>query len=161
IELVLDGLGELLEALREAALGLGREEALQGVPRRNGELGEVELAEIERYIALAPDAHRVRGGLGEAHLREDSVHLLGGPYAQLIGRMLEPARIGERLAGLDAHQHLVGARILSVEVVAIAGGDERDSAGLGELSVCAVDGVLLGIAVRLDLEEIRAGLEDL
>src|SRR5690242_20578268 len=67
----------------------------------------------------------------------------------------------ERVAGLDAEQRLVGARVLVPEVVDVAGRNERQAALLRELGELRVD-PLLHVEVRvlhLDVDLVAA--EDL
>ena len=67
--------------------------------------------------------------------------------------MVQPLVVVDRLLLLHAHQDLVRARVLLIQVVAVVGGDQRDAGLLGHLDQVAVDLLLLLQPVRLDLEE--------
>ena len=70
-------------------------------------------------------------------------------------------RVLQRVAGLDAEQRLVCARVLVQEVVDVAGGDERQPGRLGELRELRVDPLLRLEPGVLDLDVGRVAAEDL
>jgi len=68
--------------------------------------------------------------------------------------------VGERLALLDAHQDLVRLVVAAVHVVTVVRGDDGDAGLAADLAVGVVHLRLLVEAVRHDLEEVAAGLEE-
>ena len=85
-------------------------------------------------------------------------HLRSGLEVELVGVELPVVRVLQRVAGLDAEQRLVRARVLVPEVVDVARGDERQAAPLGELHEHGVD-PLLHVEMRvlhLDVDAVAA-----
>ena len=66
-------------------------------------------------------------------------HLGGRLEEELVGVELPVVRVLERVAGLDAEQRLVCARVLVAEVVDVARRDERQAGGLGGAREHGVD----------------------
>ena len=60
-------------------------------------------------------------------------HLLGRLEVEVVGVELPALRVLERVAGLDAEQRLVCARVLVLQVVDVAGRDEPEPGSLGHL----------------------------
>ena len=126
-------------------------------------LGELEarqeaLAERQLDVAALGDALGVGDGLLE--LREGRLHLVGAGDEEAVGVVLDAPLVVEGLARGDAHQHVVGAGVLAVDVVGVGGGHQRDALVLGELGQPGVDVELVLHPVGLDLEEEGVGLED-
>src|SRR5262249_55556625 len=63
----------------------------------------------------------------------------------------------QRLAGLDAQQDLVRARVVAMQVMAIVGGDQRQARGAADLAQRVVEGRVEAIVLQF---EIEAGLEN-
>ena len=167
-------LADRLQLEREAVLELRRDLVVAAAEARLAELGEVlegitavgrvELGEQEPVgldldVAALGDleraAHRV--------LVTDEVerHLLGRLEVELVGIEPPVVRVLQRVAGLDAEQRLVCARVVVHEVVDVAGGDERQAGRLGELRELRVDPHLLLEARVLDLDVGLVAPEDL
>ena len=88
-------------------------------------------------------------------------HLLGRLEVEVVGVELPALRVLERVAGLDAEQRLVRARVLVAEVVDVAGRDEPEPGALGHLRKERVNS-LLRLEVRvLHLDVGRVLAEDL
>ena len=75
-------------------------------------------------------------------------HLLGRLEVEVVGVELPALRVLERVAGLDAEQRLVRARVLVAEVVDVAGRDEPEPGALGHLRKERVNS-LLRLEVRV------------
>ncbi len=139
--------GELDEVV-EAVAALGRLEARQQDP-----------AELELHVAALGDLERatervlVAGEVGR--------HLLGRLEVEVVGVELPALRVLERVAGLDAEQRLVRARVFMLEVVDVAGRDEPEPGALGELREQRVDPLLLLEVRVLDLDVRVVGAEGL
>jgi len=79
----------------------------------------------------------------------------------VVGVELPVLRVLERVAGLDAEQRLVCARVFVLEVVDVAGRDEPEAGAFGHLREQRVDS-LLRLEVRvLHLDVGRVLAEDL
>src|SRR5213079_2359980 len=88
-------------------------------------------------------------------------HLLRRLEVEVIGLELPVVRVLERVAGLDAEERLVGARVVGEQVVDVAGRDGRDARARGELDELR-DELLLHRQVRvLELDVDRVAPEDL
>ena len=117
---------------------------------RDRELRQPDLAELDLDVAALGDlerrAERVRV------VREVLGHLGRGLEVELVGVELPVVRVLERVAGLDAEERLVRARVRVVEVVDVAGRDERQAGALGEAREERVDAGLRLEAGVLDLD---------
>ena len=87
------------------------------------------------------------------------VHLLRAAEVELVAFHPHPVGVGAELAGVDAEQHVLGLGVLAMDVVDVAGGDQRQAHLLGHL-----DGALHGHpldlqAVVLDLDEVAVAEE--
>ena len=71
------------------------------------------------HVAAFGNGQRARKQLRT--IFENEAHLLRAFHKELIAVKLEPVRILQRLAGLHAHQHVMGARIVFAEIVAVVG----------------------------------------
>jgi hypothetical protein len=111
-------------------------------------------AELDLDVAALGDLERGRER-GRV-LGEVLGHLGRGLEVELVGVEAPVLRILERVAGLDAEQRLVRARVRVVEVVDVAGRDEREPRSLREPGEERVE-PLLGFQARvLDLD-VRVG----
>ena len=88
-------------------------------------------------------------------------HLLGRLEVELVGIEPPVVRVLQRVAGLDAEQRLVRARVVVHQIVDVAGGDERQAGRLGELRELRVDPRLLLEARVLELDVGLVAPEDL
>ena len=135
------------------------DEVVEGVaPVRRRERRQEDPPELHRDGAALGDLERARDRLrvvGEV-LR----HLLRRLEVELVGVEAPVVRVGERVAGLDAEQRLVRARVLVAEVVDVAGGDEREAGRRGDLRELGVDPLLHLEPGVLDLEVRRLATED-
>ena len=110
-------------------------ERVASVGRR--ELGQQDVPELDRDGAALGDLERARQRVLVAGKVER--HLGGRLEEELVGVELPVVRVLERVAGLDAEQRLVRARVLVAEVVDVAGRDERQPGGLGGAREHGVD----------------------
>ena len=131
------------EALAQPRVDLLAQPGVLGVAGRHRHPRHEVGALGERRLAALGDEQRVVAGLRE--LRPQRAHLLRALEVEVLRVELEAARVGHRLAGLHAQQHLVGAGVLGARVVQVVGRDERDRQVLRE-----PDEVLLGPALDLD-----------
>ena len=95
------------------------------VPLRQLEFRQVVLAEGEFQVAHLRDLpgvlHRpLEGG-------KESLHLLRAAQVEVPGLVAHPVLIVQRLAGLDAKEHVVGLRVLLAQVVGVVGADHGDA----------------------------------
>ena len=140
------GARRLVEALLE---GL----ALVGLVRR-----ELVVVALELEVAALGDLQRVLDRLGD--VLEGLAQVLDALHVELVGVELPARRVVQRLPGLDAEQHLVGARVLAGQVVAVVGREQRDAEVLPELLQHLVAFVLDRDVVVLDLQVVAVA-EDL
>ena len=100
------------------------DEVVEGVaPVRRREVRQVDAPELDRDGAALGDLERPPDRLRV--VGEVLGHLVRRLEVELVGVEPPAVRVGERVAGLDAEQRLVRARVLVAEVVDVAGGDER------------------------------------
>jgi hypothetical protein len=149
---------QVREALLEAAPGDVADVAVEGVTLGHAVLGQEGLAEVELDLAPLGDRDGALERLGHAH--EVLVHLARRLQEVAVDRVLHPLLVGEALAGLDRHQHLVGGGVGAVDVVAVVGGDQRDVELGPHLDQRLVELLLLGRLGRHQLEEEVALAED-
>src|SRR5213076_2824073 len=88
-------------------------------------------------------------------------HLLRRLEEELVGIELPARRVLERVAGLDAEQRLVRARVLVLQVVNVTRRDERQAGPLGELREQRIDALLRLEPRVLDLDVRVVAPEDL
>ncbi len=149
-------------APQRALAPLPREVGEVLVGRREGlgerEVGQLDLAEVDRHLGPLGDPQRV-----VARLRvvpEQVAHLVGGLEVVLLTFELEPFRIGQHRAGLHAQQGVVGLVVLAVRVVRIVRRQQRGADPSGDLDELRIGGPLLGNAVILQLDEEVVLAED-
>ncbi len=70
---------------------------------------------------------------------EDLRHLHSALKVKLVGLELHAIGIAHGLAGLDAEQHFLGMSVVVMEVMAIVGGDERDTGLFRKPDQLAID----------------------
>ena len=131
---------------------------LQGLVVRRGEDGKLVLPESELEVAAPGDVDGVADRLRT--LRKRRLHLLGGLDEELVGLEAPAVGVIERLAGLDAEQHLVRRGILGLQVVAIVRCHQRQGQLTGQGDELAVAALLLRQVVVLDLHVVAIA-EDL
>ena len=104
------------------------------------------------------DPHRVRARLGQ--IAPQLVHLVRRFDVELVGVELHPVRVGHRLPGADAEQHVVRGRILPLEIVRVVGGDDGQFQLACHANQALVDRVLLlhPVAHHLDVEAVAEDL---
>ncbi len=117
---------------------------------RDGEDGQVVLAERELEIAHLCDLGRSAHGVG-AEVFENLRHLFGRADVPLRAAEAHPVGVVDRAARADAEHHVVGLVVVAVEVVRVVGGDERDARSLREIDEVAVDPLLIFQLVILNL----------
>ena len=149
---------QLFAAPREAFPRNFLKEAVERLSGRNVEVREDVLLFLEVDVRALGNLDRAGERLRD--LAEQLEHLLRRLEEELVGRKLHPGRVVHCLAGLDAHQHVLGARVSLGEIVAIVGRDERDSGLPRELDQVRVDALLVGDAVVLHLQVEIALAED-
>ena len=127
------------------------QQVLGPLPRLQGKAGQVAGVKVELHLAAPGDPGGVVQGLGE--VGEQRLHLLPALDVQLLGGHAHPAGVGERLAGLDAHEHLLGLGVLPVDVVAVVGDHQGDVQPPGQPHQAGGRLLFLGDAVVLQLDE--------
>ena len=125
----------------------------------DGEGREQDSSELELDVAALGDLERPLQRVLEP--REVPRHLLGRLEEELVRVELPVVRVLQRVAGLDAQERLVRDRVAGVEVVDVAGRDEREARLVGEGDQVRIDLRLLGEAGVLDLDVGGVAAEDL
>ncbi len=157
VELVVDALACLggercapthvgaLVGQRLQILGVG------GVALGQRKLGQFRLGELDFEVAALGDPQGVVAR--HLHLAKQVSHFLG--RLQVVVRTVkpEPLFVGDERPGLHAEQSVVGLGVLTRDVVAVVGGQQRRPQALGDLDQLRVGLVLFGDAVILDLDE--------
>jgi hypothetical protein len=128
------------------------EPGLLVLPRRAGEPRHVAAFALDEVdLAALGDEQGVVAGLGE--LAEEVAHLLRRLEVELLRLELEPVRVHEGRARLDAQQRRVGLGVAGLGVVQVVGGDKREVEVLGQAQQLALGLPLDGDAVVHDLGE--------
>ena len=117
---------------------------------RHLEMGENVLFCFQVDIAALGHFQSARECL--RNLAENRVHLLRGLEIELVSGKLQAVRVTDGLPGLNANQHVLGARILLGEVVAIVGGHQRDAGLARQTDHLRVNPLLFREALVLNLE---------
>ncbi len=152
----------------QSALHLGQQPGVLGVPLRAGEarhVGAVALGEL--HVAALGDQQGVVAGLAQVVLVDpDRPHLLGRLQVVAVAGEREPlaravaGRDVHRGARVDAQQVLLRGRVLTHDVVAVVGGQQRDPQVLRELEQPVADPLLDLEAVVHQLQEVVVAAED-
>ncbi len=165
------------EVVREAHLlnGLELETEPLGQLRGHGPVApdETFLAELDEVVERVPSVwHRVareqdpaqldldvaplrdleRAGEGMVEAREVESHLLGRLEEELVRVESPVVRVLERVPRLDAEERFVRVRVLCVQVVDVARGDERKARLLRESDQVGIDAQLVVDSAVLDLD---------
>ena len=114
------------------------------------EFRQVIGAELKVHLAALGDLHRVVDGLRV--LGEEGAHLVLALDVELLCLELHAAGVVQRLARLDAHQHVLRLGVLLADVVGVVGGHQRDASLLAQAVQPGQDLPLLRKAVILDLK---------
>ena len=145
---LLDRLQLEAETVRELGRGLAvalpesllaqLDEVVEGVTALgDGEGRKQDPSELELHVAALGHLECPRHRVLEA--REVPRHLLGCLEEELVRVELPVVRVLQRVAGLDAQERLVRDRVLGVEVVDVAGRDEREAGLVGQGDQVGVD----------------------
>ncbi len=162
-ELLVDAFAQVRRdgaVLRDRArLGEGAELLLRRLSGRYLEVREAQLAQWQAQIDLLGDAQRVLERL--VVVREELAHLRGRPHEELgVVDHLQAVRRVDGLSALDAHHHVLRLGVLGVHVVDVVRDDERQPRPARDLAHALVHALLLGNAVRHELEVVIAVPED-
>ncbi|MPM71495.1 hypothetical protein SDC9_118460 [bioreactor metagenome] len=125
-----------------------------------GELkfGQVMRAELKLQLTQVGDAPGVFHGLGR--LGEQPGHLGLGLDIKLLGLKLHPLRVADRLAHLDAHEHILQVGVGAGEIVGVVGGHQGNTGFPVEAQKALDHRALVGDAVVLQLQIIPVLAED-
>ncbi len=121
--------------------------------------GQVVFAEHKVKIAQFGDFHGICKGIGG--FGEQFRHLVARFDVKFRAGEPHPVFILQRLARLDAQQHVVHLAVLFSQIVGVVGGNQRDAGLFMEGQQAGVDSLLLGDAVILQLQIIVAPTEQL
>ena len=147
------------EALVQAGLDLLDEPAALVLPRRAREARhEAPLSLGEAHLAALGDRQRVVARLGQ--LTPQVAHLFGGLEVEVLGVELEPVRVHERRAGLDAQERRVRRRVGRLRVVQVVRRDERQVQPPGQAQEVLLDPPLDVEPVVHELAVVVLGAED-
>ncbi len=141
--------------LLQAALDLLDEPGVLALPRGNRETRHVVRVGVEGDLALLRQAERCVARLGV--LREEPAHLLRRAHVVAVAVELEPVRVGERRAGVDAQERVVVVVVLRAHVVRVVRREEGRAQVLREADQVLRDARLdLGAVVHeLDVDVLR------
>ena len=145
-------------AAGQAALALGAQPALDGLPLRHREVRDPQLAEGQLQVHHLGDPARVPVGLDL--VREEGEHLGRRLQVELGALELQPVRRVEVAAGPHAEEDVVGLGLRLVDVVEVVRHDEREAGLRRQAQELLVEAGLLGDAVVLQLQEEVALPED-
>ena len=120
------------------------------------QLGDAQVdLEVDQAGHIQRGRQRIRQVLeGGSHLRprlEEEVLRFEAPAAGVV----------EAVAGLQAEQHVVGLRVLTVDVVEVVGGAEPELELGSQVLERQIDLLLPGDPVPLDLEQVALGAKDI
>ncbi len=138
---------DLLKSLARVVL----EELVGGLLAVGVEAREMIGLEIELQPAAPCDLHRMRERL--RGVLEIGRHFGCRLEIQLVGAELEPLRIVDGLAGLNAQQHVVGADVFAREIVAVVAGHQWNRQSPAHVDQRRIDPFLLVDAVVLNFEK--------
>ena len=163
LELVAKAVGQLRRDLPVAALEpllAELDEVVECIAAaRDRELGQQDLTERDLDRAALRDLQRAAQRLlvpGEVQC-----HLLGRLEEELVGVEAPVVRVLERVARLDAQKRLVRGGVVRLEVMHVAGRDQRQSCLDCQGSELWVDPLLVGQAGVLQLDVRGVAPEDL
>ena len=126
---------------------------------RDLEVREAQLAERQAQIDLLGDAEGVLERF--VVVREELAHLRGRAHEQLgVVDHLEAVRRVDGLAALDTDHDVLRFGVLGVDIVDVVGDDEGNPGPARHLAHAFVHALLLGDAVRHELEVVVALPED-
>ncbi len=125
----------------------------------DGERRQLRLAELDLHVGALRDPQRVVAGVGP--LPEEAPHLVRGLEVVLLAVELEPLRVVDRGAGLDAEQRVVRDCVVTMHVVAVVRREHRRAQRLRDVEQALHRLALRGDAVVLQLDEEVIGPEDL
>ena len=125
--------------------------AVGGVAGWNVELGKRLLHLFQLHLAALRD---LPGAVQRIlHLAEHRQHLIARLEIKLRLRETHALRIAHGLAGLDAQQDFVRARVRLAHVMRVVGGDQRDARFLRKPENLRQDNLVLVQPVILNLQE--------
>ena len=151
--------GDRAVLLDGARLGERAELLLGRLPSRDLEVREAELAKRQLQVDLLGDPQRVLERLRV--VRKELAHLRSRAHEELgVVDHLQAVRGIDRFPALDAHHDVLGLGILGVHVVDVVGDHQRDAGPAGDFAHPVVHTLLLGDAMRHELEVVVALTED-
>ena len=123
---------------------------VQGLAGRGLVDRKMVFPELEGEVDALGDLAGVGQGLG--HIGKGLGHLLGAAVVEIVGGKPHPLLVVHAGRGLDAQQNIVGLGVVSAQVMAVVGGDQRQFEIVGQLDEEVVDRGLFGNAVVLDFQ---------
>ena len=112
--------------------------------------GQMDGFEIEFHMAALGDLYGVFDGV--VQLGKDPAHFLLGFDIHLIGFHAHAILVGQRLAGLDAHEDFLRLRVLALHIMAVVGGDKPQIHLSGQTDEGGQHALLIGEAVILNFD---------
>ena len=143
-------------ALTEALIAHAAEIRQRIAPVRRREGGQMIVVEFKFDLAAVGNAlcvfQRLRQG------GEEGAHLVLGLQVELLRLKAHAVRVVERLAGLDAQQHILQLTVLAREIMRVVRRHERKARLLRDAQQAAVDLTLLrnAVVLQLQIEMLRA-----
>ncbi len=157
-EALLGGFLEARQSFGEAFASDALEIAVDCEALGHLELGERVAHRLDAEIAALGDSHGARESFRE--FSEYLGHFLGSLEIKLVGGEAHAMGVGHGFAGLDAHQHFLGAGVGARQVVAIVGGHQGNAALARQAHQLAIERLIHVQALVLHLEEKIAFAEN-
>ena len=133
--------------------------AVQRVSFRHFEFRERFFDFVELEIAAFGNGHGA--GKDIRTVFKDKRHLFCGLHKELIALEFQPVRLMNGLAGLHAHQNVLGVSIVLTEIVAVIGGHHRHGQFFFQAEEISMDAMLLRQSLVLDFQKEVVFAEDL
>ena len=115
------------------------------------EVRELRDAELNIHAAAVRDALRVVQGL--RGVRKEAAHLFFTLDIELSAGIAHAVLVRQLFACLDTQQDIVGLRVLRIGIVAVIGGDQRNSHLPAHTEQFRIDSLLVRISVVLQFQE--------
>ena len=115
----------------------------------------MKFAELELEINAIGYFNGIADSLGIG--AEGGGHFIRRFDVKLVGIEAPAGFVGERLAGLDAEQNLVGLGVVAMEIMTIVSGDQRNSGVTAEIGQGAIEGTVEAVVLQFEIEAAREG----
>src|SRR5207245_7790050 len=114
---------------------------------------------LDLCVAARRDGYRAAQNIG--NLAKNPRHLRSALEIELVRRKFHAVRVAHGLAGLNAQQNFLSVRIFVMQVMAIVGGDQRNTGFFREANEFGVHALLDLHALVLNLKKEIAFAENI